>query len=163
MNDRSVKTWTVPAGELLALSHDLAGDGITLSYRSQPSGVSMWPFMHAGDEIFVEHAPEDELRINDVIVFRHPGGSLIAHRLLKIENTPTGTIYRTRGDALRVMDPPLHFSNIVGRVNRIVRRGRTISPHARSMHIMVRLWLFIHPLPQLARAGFLKLCPPGRR
>lgn len=162
MNDRISKTLTVPGDELLALSHELAGDGIILSYQSLPSGASMWPFIRAGDRIFVEHVPEHALRVRDVIVFRHPGGSLIAHRLLKIETTPAGRMYYTRGDALRVMDPPIPYTGIVGRVTRIARRGRTISLYSHSMRVPVAVWLALHPLPQLAWTGFRKWFPRRR-
>lgn len=62
----------------------------------------------------------------DVIVFRRRG-TLIAHRVLSIFESDTGSIFVTKGNNIPHFDPPLSNSEIVGRVLAVKRGNRYTS------------------------------------
>jgi hypothetical protein len=63
------------------------------------------------------------VRRGDVIVFRRRG-TLIAHRVLSIFESNTGSIFVTKGDNVSSFDPPFNDNEIVGRVLAIKRGNR---------------------------------------
>jgi signal peptidase I len=89
------------------------------------SGRSMLPAIHDGDHALVSHGCAG-VRPGDVIVFRHTG-TLIAHRVLRIERGDDGPTFVTKGDNAPQFDPRLSADEIVGRVLAIERGGRHTS------------------------------------
>ena len=89
------------------------------------SGRSMLPTIHDGDHALVSHGCAG-VRPGDVVVFRHEG-TLIAHRVLRIEHSNDGPIFVTKGDNVPRLDPHFSAGEIVGRVLAIERNGRTMS------------------------------------
>jgi signal peptidase I len=101
------------------------------------SGRSMLPAIHDGDHALVSHGCAG-VRPGDVIVFRH-GGTLIAHRVLRIECGDDGPTFVTKGDNAPQLDPPLSADEIVGRVLAIERGGRHTSLDTTTWRILGRL------------------------
>ncbi len=68
-------------------------------------GISMEPELRAGDLIFVEEVPANQIKVGDIVVFTVPAAvrdaynypSVVAHRVLKV-NTERGISFRTKGD-----------------------------------------------------------------
>lgn len=72
--------------------------------------------------IFLEVVSEDSIGLYDVVAYNHPDGRVIIHRIVRVEETETGTRYRTRGDANSTDDQKevtynviVNYDNIVGR------------------------------------------------
>lgn len=75
-------------------------------------GTSMEPTLQSGDLVLViKRVSLDDISLGDVIVYRR-GRSLIIHRVVRIED---GTII-TKGDNNLLLDPPVRFSDVVGKV-----------------------------------------------
>jgi hypothetical protein len=102
------------SGALLDAAVDLmgrAGRGGSVRVR----GRSMLPTLAEGQLLAVEFSP-DSLRVGDVLVYRQ-NGLLMVHRLLGDARSGSGeAVFRTRGDGLTYLDPPLRVSRILGRV-----------------------------------------------
>lgn len=161
--DPAIPTRFLAGDDLLDLGRNLAADGTMLLYQGHPRGGSMRPFIRSGDRIVVARMEEEALRIKDVIVFRHAKGNLVAHRLIRIENQAGRRRYVTRGDAFRRADPPCAYEDVVGKVVRILRGEKEIHLDGWWYRRRVDLWLWLHPLPLLARAAFRRLRPKSTR
>ena len=87
-------------------------------------GGSMLPAIRPGDVL--EVVPIDILRVSvgDVILFRWEE-RLLAHRVIRLidEDEP---LVITRGDRHTHDDPPVHASQIIGLVSRVVRPDATM-------------------------------------
>ena len=88
------------------------------------SGDSMIPAISEGDILTVKVIKEhDQIKIGDIIFVKNPilltENLFIAHRLLKvIEND-----FIAKGDNCSHADPKISFSNVIGVVEHIQRKG----------------------------------------
>lgn len=73
------------------------------------TGGSMSGSIERGDLIFSEARPVSELAVGDVITYLPPAGfgltELVTHRILEVEQSPEGPLFRTQGDANASADP----------------------------------------------------------
>jgi len=103
----------------------LAGDLLTsgIRFRFQAKGRSMIPTIADGDMLHVESASPDELKLGDVVLFRH-GMYFKAHRIIR----KSGDLVIIRGDAGVDIDA-IRLEQVVGKVIAKECRytGRTIS------------------------------------
>jgi signal peptidase I len=68
-------------------------------------GISMEPELRAGDLIFVEEVPANQIKVGDIVVFSVPPmvrdaynyPVVVAHRVIRV-NTEHGITFRTKGD-----------------------------------------------------------------
>lgn len=66
---------------------------------------SMEPTMSAGGLAVVAHTPPDQVQKGDILAFRRGGeGPMISHRVVAVNETPNGTRFQTKGDALEQPD-----------------------------------------------------------
>jgi signal peptidase I len=87
--------------------------------RIRVEGASMWPTLHAGDElVFVQ---TNDVRVGDIVVARQ-SNSLVAHRVVRAE----GKVILTRGDAMRRADRPTAIELVLGRVTEVFRDGSRV-------------------------------------
>jgi signal peptidase len=73
-----------------------------LPYRAYTVlGGSMAPTIPRGSEVVLRPVRADRLRIGDVITFRKPGGTgtLVTHRIVRIERSDGRRVFVTKGDA----------------------------------------------------------------
>lgn len=72
---------------------------------------SMWPELKKGDLVLIKGIKnEEEIKIDDIIVYRNPKGFTI-HRVVSINKD---TII-TKGDANNTYDAPINFEEVVGK------------------------------------------------
>jgi signal peptidase I len=126
--------------ELLDAAAELmgrAGRGGTVRVH----GRSMEPTLRAGQVLAVEFAPA-RLRCGDMLVFRQVD-YLVVHRLLGRARRGGGGSYRTRGDGLPGLDPPVDPQRVVARVVAVESAGRWRSVRGASARVYGRLvgWL----------------------
>jgi signal peptidase I len=73
------------------------------------TGTSMSGTFERGSLAFEEQVPVDQLQVSDVITYMPPPDSgishLVTHRIVSIEASAEGPIYRTKGDANSSQDP----------------------------------------------------------
>ena len=98
-----VAIWSLP----LVLKQLLSVDEPMMTVTSG----SMWPVLKKGDLIFVRSTEPEDIKVGTLVVFSHRGG-LAVHRTIRIE----GNIITTRGDANPNEDPPIKYSDVIGRV-----------------------------------------------
>lgn len=73
----------VDTKEYLDLALSLLGEGKT-NVPVTVSGVSMTPFLHPGDTVFL-NLPDRPYRAGDVVLFTRPNGSYVLHRIVKAD------------------------------------------------------------------------------
>ena len=106
-------------------------------------GSSMLPAIRPRDVLLVRRCVPGAARVGDVVLFTR-GDRLFAHRVIA-----AGASLVTRGDAMADPDPPVQPSELLGRVERVVRRGRVIRPRAPRLGTRIAAGLF----RRSARAG----------
>jgi hypothetical protein len=99
------------------------------------SGTSMLPVLRAGDEVVAERCERDStLPLGELLVVELPDAGLVVHRLLWKGKAAV----RTRGDGSGVMDPPVPWDDVLGRVVSASRDGADVLPGAPA-----RLWAWL--------------------
>jgi signal peptidase I len=86
------------------------------------SGISMQPILLDGESIIVDHRVKD-LRSGDIGVF-DKDGVMIVHRVLFKKEIGQEITYRTKGDWMFYMDPPIEARNVIGKVASLSRKGK---------------------------------------
>ncbi|HVH50948.1 MAG TPA: signal peptidase I [Gaiellaceae bacterium] len=119
--------YVVPAFAVLTVVAYIAGAVI---WHANPpavpvAGVSMKPTLQPGDLVFLKGVDPKSLRVGDIIAVHVPKDSQsqyslpgeIAHRIVKIQQSPTGPIFHTKGDANSGPDVfVVHSGDVIGRV-----------------------------------------------
>ncbi len=95
--------------------------------RLAVTGTSMMPAIRPGDILEVHRQSPAEILPRDVVLFLRNGG-FAAHRVVEKAGEPDRTLLITRGDALRLPDPPVTPEELLGRVTAILRGGRRLDP-----------------------------------
>lgn len=91
------------------------------------SGTSMLPALREGDEVVaVRCTGASGLSMGELLVVELPDAGLVVHRLLW--KGAAGA--RTRGDGTGVMDPPVPWQDVLGRVVEVSRGGADVLPGA---------------------------------
>lgn len=89
---------------------------------------SMEPAVPMGSLVLVHREPASRVRVGDVITFRRLDGERISHRVVAIEPSAAGPVFRTKGDANATRDvAPVPAGAVVGRVGTVVPKlGRVV-------------------------------------
>jgi len=109
-------------GELFLKVFESAGQA-----RLAVTGTSMLPSIRPGDMLEVHRQGMEAILPGDVVLFLRKGG-FAAHRVVEKAGEPERPLLITRGDALRVPDPPVSPDELLGRVTAILRGGRRFDP-----------------------------------
>ncbi len=95
--------------------------------RLAVTGTSMLPAILPGDILEVHRQSAAEILPGDVVLFARHGG-FAAHRVVEKAGAPDCPLLITRGDALRVPDPPVTHEELLGRVTAILRGESRLDP-----------------------------------
>jgi len=110
MTRRRITTaaWTLCAVLAAAFAIVTVAGGI---HYSRIVSDSMQPGIHRGDLIITRAIPLSDLKVGDIPVLADgDGGASVAHRVLRLTTSPTGTVVvTTKGDANRVADLTDHL------------------------------------------------------
>lgn len=138
------------SGQLLALARHSLSAGKPFSFYA--TGTSMWPTLRHGDQLQVLPCHSHDLRRGDLLCLATDSGTLRVHRLVRFVHRSAEPELITRGDALPQEDPPIHPSQVLGRVVAYERRGRRTDLTTFSSRLLGWLWaLFPLPLRLLIR------------
>lgn len=111
------RSWCVPKDEALTLLNSMLAQGIAV--RIRVVGRSMEPMIRSNDHVVIEPIT-GPIRIGQIVLFRHPQSAVACiHRVVWRERG----CWRTKGDALKSLDPPVDSEQILGRVTAIEREG----------------------------------------
>jgi hypothetical protein len=83
----------------------------------------MYPNLRHGMRVEVQPVAYDELRPGDLVVFTD-GRGLVCHRLLR----KSGKLCFLKGDTVLTADPPVVWSQVLGRVTRLIDTNLRIHP-----------------------------------
>jgi len=97
----------------------------------------MLPAVWPGDTLMVERANLSTVSQGEIVLFVRDG-RLFAHRVVANSRRDGGLQLVTKGDAMRSQDAPISEAELLGKVSRIVRNGRSIEP-SRSLRISERV------------------------
>jgi len=103
---------------------DLLNDHQSVMFRMQ--GNSMYPNLRDGDMGVVQKCRTKDLRIGDIVVFRH-NQNFVAHRLIRILQKDGKTFYIAQGDKNRKPDSPFAEENISGKITSFKRGERLMT------------------------------------
>jgi hypothetical protein len=139
-----------PDSDLLLAAVDLMGragrEGVM-----RVTGRSMIPTLTPGQRIGVEFGPApDALRCGDMLVFKQEG-SVLVHRILGDATRHGGSRkFRSRGDGVLKLDPPVEPESIIGRVTAFEHGNRWVSAttpgarlYARAMALHDLCWAVV--------------------
>ena len=121
---------------LLDLTAELLSRGTTVRFRS--SGRSMYPSIREGELITVEPVVASDVTLGDIVLYRSEKG-VIAHRVVGTSPAQSSVLspqYFLRGDASLSRDEPVTPEQILGRVIRVERDGRSVALATRG----AKLW-----------------------
>jgi signal peptidase I len=93
--------------------------------RMAAVGSSMLPAIRPRDLLLIRRCSMRSARVGDVVLFMRDA-RLFVHRVVSAR----GAQLITRGDALDTPDEPIGSAELLGRVERVVRRGRVMRPSA---------------------------------
>jgi len=88
-------------------------------------GNSMYPFFISGDILYIQPTPFKKIQINDFITFVQKN-IFITHRVIYIP--PNKKYILTKGDTNKEPDKKVLPKNIIGKVIKIQRKGKTFLP-----------------------------------
>jgi ATP-binding cassette subfamily B protein len=115
---------------LMELAEILLDDNQALSFNML--GFSMYPALKPGDRGVVEKTELSKLKIGDIIVFKS-NAKLVAHRLIRIEESGTEKVFIAKGDKNTHSDEPVEIQGIVGRITSFERNKKTVKGDSNRM------------------------------
>jgi hypothetical protein len=147
---RSPEAMRTTAG-FVDLSGRLLSRGRAMRFVAE--GWSMHPAIRDGEKVEVVPVALAEIRRGDILLCR-VGPALVAHRVVRIDDWPSGRPGGLAGDVMRQIvlrgdssfadDAPLEVSRILGRVTAVLRHGRAVplaTPAARVFGLLgARAW-----------------------
>lgn len=138
--------------EIVGLFEDILRQGAAL--RLQVTGHSMTPFLCHGEIVVIRAVPVHQIVSGDLLFFTTAAGQPLLHRLIRKRATPQGTLFQTKGDALRSLDHPFLVQNLLGKVCQIEKRP-TDNRAGITLHLERPHWQGMNYL--LAQSHHLKL------
>lgn len=116
---------------ITALKCELAAEVLRSSgkLRLQVTGWSMLPSVLPADTLMIERATREQVSNGDIVLFLREG-RLFAHRVVANANGRQESDLQivTQGDAMATPDPAVRESELLGKINFIVRNGKLIEP-----------------------------------
>ncbi|MBN2549128.1 MAG: S24/S26 family peptidase [Anaerolineales bacterium] len=128
--------------EMVSLAEEILGGGHTLRFRAP--GQSMHPLIQDGDILEVQPWNGEALQRGQVILYRSAGNRLVAHRVVDMRQDEQGEIIFTGGYQARSTGlQPVRPKQVLGKVVRIERNGRTRRVNSASHRIFSALWALL--------------------
>jgi signal peptidase len=87
---------------------------------------SMRPTIGAGDLVVIRQTAPAQIRVGDMITFAAPvqRSPLVTHRVVSIETTASGPVFKTKGDANQSPDMwTIHYSRSAWKVTQVLPGG----------------------------------------
>lgn len=117
----------------------LIKEGCTVPFKI--SGGSMEPFLAGNRDSVYITAPVLPLKKGDIAFFERESGKIVMHRVCKVDKN----VYYFIGDAQTIFEGPISDAAIIGVVNSVNRKGKTINKGF-TWYFFKHIWLAIVPL-----------------
>ena len=126
--------------EFLSETLPLIEEGLSIPLKV--SGSSMTPFLVHGRDIVYITKPDFPLKKGDMAFFRRDSEKIVMHRIWKIKN---GNCYFC-GDSQTFIEGPIEESRIFGVINKVERKGKTITKKNFTWKFFSKVWIRVTPL-----------------
>jgi hypothetical protein len=113
----------------------------------------MVPVIRHGDTLTIQPTEAVALRLGDVVLYRAVGGYLFAHRVVGRRFDNGRLVLTARGDAVPGPGDQVLAEQILGRVVRVQRGGRTLDLDRGIWRLVARLWMATAPVRPWLVAG----------
>jgi signal peptidase I len=129
--------------ERLHLFQELLDRGLSL--RVKATGMSMSPFLHGGELLWIRKVASSSLRRGDLVFCRSSEGFALIHRIIRIWQEGNGECtLQTKGDALGAPDQAASERQVLGKVFLIERMNSTHG--CRVIDMESKVWRAINRL-----------------
>lgn len=142
---------SVDTREFLSAMEKLIGQGETVSIPV--SGFSMNPFLADKRDAVLVKRPDQDLKRGDIVLYKRRNGQYILHRIWKVKREG----YYMVGDAQTEIEGPILREQIIGRVEKIRRKGTWIDEMDLLWKFFEKVWIRILPLRPALRRGYSML------
>lgn len=128
--------------EFESLAVEILSRGAPVSFRAR--GQSMRPFIRDGDRLVIHPLGVRGVQRGDVVLCRMAGGTLLAHRVVKISKRNGQKMLVSQGDARPDADAAIPLASVLGRavaVERGTRHWRLDTPWLYPVNwLLATLW-----------------------
>ncbi|MGN0333093.1 MAG: S24/S26 family peptidase [Lachnospiraceae bacterium] len=102
------------------------------------TGMSMWPFLcHGRDQVIVEKAEKEYLKIGDIVLFLISNDKYILHRVTQLSCDS----FQSTGDGNIFRDGWFPYESIVAKVGKVIRNGKVIDCNSREWETLSWIWM----------------------
>jgi len=131
---------------LKEIGFTLLAEGKTLKVKAE--GFSMFPSVRPGSVIYIEPFEEGREPVTGEVIAWKKDPGFVVHRLVRIINDGSSTLFVTRGDSCPGEDDPVTAAQLAGRVIRVETPGGKIllpdsfsgkKPYYRLNRILLRI------------------------
>jgi hypothetical protein len=158
-----MRALSLNGADLAELSAGVLGRGGLVRFQAEAQGSCMVPVIRDGDMLTIEPVEAAVLRPGDVALYSAAGDHLFSHRVVGRRIEDGRLTLMTRGDAATGPGEPVRADQVLGRVVRVQRGGRTLDLERGTWRTAGRLWVATAPLgPLLLRGASLLLGAAGR-
>ena len=91
------------------------------------AGNSMSPTITDDELMLIEPITREKIAIGDIILYASLSDTAVIHRVLRLEETSSGSVIITRGDACDLDDVPAPSERVLGRVVSVERDGVAVA------------------------------------
>ncbi len=115
---------------------------------------SMVPYLNIGDMLVLQHRPQDQIHLSDVVVYRADWytAAPVVHRIVQIDIIGEEYRYYTKGDANLAQDPGYRlYEDIIGVVALLIPKLGHVSLFLQTTEgriLMIGLFIAIIVLPE---------------
>jgi hypothetical protein len=85
----------------------------------------MLPSIWSGDTLVIERVRADQIQIGDIALVGRDG-RLCAHRVVRLPGDTGNRYWITQGDAMPTADLPVFEKELLGRVIKVIRSGKSL-------------------------------------
>lgn len=106
------------------------------------TGTSNLPTLAPGRDEIILGRVDQPLRKRELPLYRRDSGQYVLHRIVSVQKDGT---YSCCGDHQWVKEPGIRPDQIIGRVVRITRKGKSFSVDSAFYQAWVRIWVLLFP------------------
>ena len=117
------------------------------------TGGSMNPYIVPGRDTVMISKPDFPLKKGDIAFFERLDGHIVMHRICKVKD---GRYYFV-GDAQTDIEGPIVKEQIFGKINKIIRKGRTEEKVCFTWFFFRHIWIRMIPLRPFCMKVYGKL------
>jgi len=145
----------IPLPHLIPTIKEVTDMGLEASFT--PQGISMRPMLYGGRDEIVLIKPSFPLQKYALPLYLRKNGSVVLHRVIKVEKIDGRNSYTMRGDNTFENESGITDEQIVAVVTRFKRNGVWHSVDEKGYLIYSNVWFLLFPIRRLLKRAF-SLC-----